>query len=160
MPSQGLLAPIQGLLGSSLTQPEPFQVCAAPEDATKQESVSPLKAEVVAGSRPKKRGKDSKRQLTDDEKTKLASTARLFLSCAHGAETKMGLVAAFGPSEGEQSHLIAVKSARELVDSMGKELKFTVIYSNFPQVMAIFRFLRPFRPFLGHVLPFLDLVPP
>ncbi|KAE9548223.1 hypothetical protein FO519_008563 [Halicephalobus sp. NKZ332] len=114
--------------------------CPPPEDSNYPEaSIAPLKSEVVIVTKPKKRGKDSKRSLSAEEKMAIAQLCRDFLAYPMAREEKQGYVsrdmdcgqfqvpvdnAWLGP---------AIKTAKERLESLATSFKFTVAYSDFPK---------------------------
>jgi len=114
--------------------------CPPPEDSSYPEaSIAPLKSEVVIVSKPKKRGKDSKRSLSAEEKVAIAQLCRDFLAYPRAREEKQGFVSRdmdcgqfqvpvdntwMGP---------AIKTAKERLESLATSFKFTVAYSDFPK---------------------------
>ncbi|KAI6173151.1 hypothetical protein M3Y98_01051300 [Aphelenchoides besseyi] len=69
------------------------EACPPPEDARYPEaSIAPLKSEVVLVTKLKKRGRDSKKALSSEEKCRVAAACRLFVALPNGRKLLHGYV--------------------------------------------------------------------
>lgn len=124
-----------------------------------EESITPLKSEVVVVSKLKKRGRDSKKTLTPEERQTVATSARFFLSYPLSESMQAGFVAddpplmpigyreivvqsrrtkclVFDASQVMPSRdlpTFTVRTAKECLEKLAKTHKFTVVYSDFPK---------------------------
>jgi hypothetical protein len=65
--------------------------CPPPEDCSYPDAtIAPLKSEVVLVTKLKKRGRDSKKALAQEEKFQIAATCRLFCQLPNGRELRSG----------------------------------------------------------------------
>lgn len=121
-------------------------------------TVSPLKSAddgsegttASTAGKVKRRGRDSRRHLTSEERVAIASAAQLFLSCAGGEETKCGLVVASlppttltpttietsdnGATPPQPPPLITAEPATHFLERLAADYKCSVAYSDFPKV--------------------------
>uniref|UniRef100_A0AC35F229 DRBM domain-containing protein n=1 Tax=Panagrolaimus sp. PS1159 TaxID=55785 RepID=A0AC35F229_9BILA len=117
--------------------------CPPPEDSKYPEaSIAPLKSEVVIVSKLKKRGKDSKKSLTPEEKCAVAELCREFFGYPLAENEKKGYVSKDNdggqfqipsPENTWQQQGPAIKTAKERLESLATSFKFTVAYSDFPK---------------------------
>uniref|UniRef100_A0A914ECN9 DRBM domain-containing protein n=1 Tax=Acrobeloides nanus TaxID=290746 RepID=A0A914ECN9_9BILA len=116
-----------------------------PDDSSQTPVIAPLKSEVVLVNKLKKRGKDSKKYLSTDERRLIASLSRLFLTYTFAEERKAGLV----PSEEKYYSIeflmhisvmpttsLVIQSAKDCLEKLAKTYKFTVVYSDFPKAQT------------------------
>uniref|UniRef100_A0AC34QNU3 DRBM domain-containing protein n=1 Tax=Panagrolaimus sp. JU765 TaxID=591449 RepID=A0AC34QNU3_9BILA len=114
--------------------------CPPPEDSNYPEaSVAPLKSEVVIASKPKKRGKDSKRTLTPEEKTAITQMCQYFLTYHAASTEKKGFVnrdvdcGQFQVSADSRTWSgPEIKTAKERLETLANSFKFSVTYLDFP----------------------------
>uniref|UniRef100_A0A914Z9N7 DRBM domain-containing protein n=1 Tax=Panagrolaimus superbus TaxID=310955 RepID=A0A914Z9N7_9BILA len=116
--------------------------CPPPEDSNYPESsIAPLKSEVVIVSKLKKRGKDSKKSLTPEEKAAVAELCRDFFAYPLSENERKGYVSRDNDGgqfqiptpENNQWQGPAIKTAKERLESLATSFKFTVAYSDFPK---------------------------
>uniref|UniRef100_A0AC34F1U9 DRBM domain-containing protein n=1 Tax=Panagrolaimus sp. ES5 TaxID=591445 RepID=A0AC34F1U9_9BILA len=117
--------------------------CPPPEDSKYPEaSIAPLKSEVVIVSKLKKRGKDSKKSLTPEEKAAVAELCRDFFAYPLAENERKGYVSRDNdggqfqipsPENNNSWQGPAIKTAKERLESLATSFKFTVAYSDFPK---------------------------
>uniref|UniRef100_A0A7E4W2L3 DRBM domain-containing protein n=1 Tax=Panagrellus redivivus TaxID=6233 RepID=A0A7E4W2L3_PANRE len=109
--------------------------CPPPEDANYPiASFAPLRSEVIIVSKPKKRGKDSKKTLTSDETSTIATRCRQFVSYHDSATELRGYSYPDNPVDGASTYFLSaiIVTAKERLESLAMKFKFTVTYCDFP----------------------------
>lgn len=114
--------------------------CPPPEDENYPEaSITALKSEVVCVTKPKKRGKDSKKSLSPEDKMAISQFCRDFLTYPLSATERKGYVSRdmdcgqFQPPVDNQWLGPMIVTAKERLESLATGFKFTVTYSDFPK---------------------------